>query len=66
MLKNTYPCAAVILKRAWRNEKEKKESMSFWRSRVSKKPTAAFSSKTLKLIFKRLGWSPMKAEYSEN
>lgn len=55
MLKNTYPCAAVILKEHGGGKKKKKELMSFCRSRVSKKPAAAFSSRALKLIFKKIG-----------
>lgn len=55
ILKNTYPCAAVIPERAWRSEKEKKKAMmSFNRSRIWKKTAAAYSNRILKFILKKI------------
>lgn len=54
MLKNTYPCAAVILERAWGSEKGKSIYV-FGQKQTLEKTAAACSNSTLKFIFKKSG-----------
>lgn len=51
MLKNTYPCAAVILERAWGSEKGKSIDV-FGQKQTLEKTAATCSNRTLKLFLR--------------